>query len=84
MESLAALEVKVFVFILWCCAFVFLGQKYVPAASPPDSPQGPGVRHLVTSPNSQGTKPERANTKTKKLPVLLSRLLFPKTHISPC
>lgn len=56
-ELLAALEVEVFVFILWCCAFVFLGQKYVPAASPPDSPQGPGVRHLVTSPNSQGTKP---------------------------
>lgn len=56
-ELPAALEVEVSVFILWCCACVFLGQKFVPAASPPDSPQGPGVRHLVTSSNSQGTKP---------------------------
>lgn len=55
-EFLPALEVEVLVFILWCCAFVFLGQKCVPAASPPDSPQGPGVRHLVTSSNCQGAK----------------------------
>lgn len=41
-------RLNAFIFFLVRLFFCFLGQKRIPPASPPESPQGPGVRHLLT------------------------------------
>lgn len=43
--------------LLLCCS-CFSGQKHISPVSPPESPQGPGVRHLFTYSIIQATKPK--------------------------
>lgn len=76
-----------FLFLSFCLCF--LGRKYVPPASPPDSPQGPGVRHLLRQTGdltlSLKTASPRKVFSSKKVPAFsLEQLWTASVPVSLC